>query len=76
MNKGDMLLHEKSGVVYECLGPSRFKLNGTWIDTISYQNESGELFHRCPDDFEGFTVKQTGYHSPMFLFNTDKGPRY
>lgn len=76
MNKGDILLHEKSGIVYECLGPSKFKLNETWIDTITYQNKSGELFHRHPDDFKDFTIKQPGYQSPLFLFSADKGPRY
>ena len=45
--------HIKTGGIYYIKGPAKVKINGEWLDAISYFGAAGD-FCRIPDDFQGF----------------------
>jgi hypothetical protein len=44
--------HIKTGNIYFAVGTGKVKIDGQWIDSMTYRNEAGDLFTRTLLDFE------------------------
>ena len=47
---GDNYIHT-NGNLYTIIAESTTKLDGVWIDSITYKNTSGRIFNRLREDF-------------------------
>ncbi|CAL9972203.1 hypothetical protein VPHK567_0164 [Vibrio phage K567] len=53
---GTAIIHVKSGGEYVVLHVGKAKVNGEWVEAITYTNQNGEVFTRTVDDFRGFEL--------------------